>query len=217
LAGQGPMEFLSKIIEFLKLPKRYVWVVALVSGLLLFLPEGFLARIHVEKFAHDFGSYIGLTFLVSTLILAVELVLLAWRSLRGRKTHRERKERALAGLGRLDAQERAVLREFWIQGKNTIQLPVDQPTVVGLLDKGILETVGRLGERSTAGLLFPAKLSEAVDAHLTTSLVGLPLGEPTEEEKVAILQSRPDFVGEIEEHNDVFHSSWRGRRRLGRW
>ena len=86
------MEIFSKILEFLKLPKRYVWVVAMVSGLLLFLPDSFLIRIHVEKIAHDFGSYIGLIFLVSALVVIVELVLTAWKSIKGRKERRERKE-----------------------------------------------------------------------------------------------------------------------------
>ena len=101
------------------------------------------------------------------------------------------------------------------QGKNTIQLPVDQPTVVGLIHKGILETVGRLGERSTAGILFPAKISAMVDPHLTDALVGIPPELLSEDDKAVLVHGRPDFIVEIEEHHDLFHSSW--RRRLGRW
>jgi hypothetical protein len=49
----------------------------------------------------------------------------------------------------------------------------------------------------------------------TPSLVDCPVTEPTEEERQFLIQSRPDFLPEIAEHNDLFHGGW--RRRFGRW
>lgn len=54
----------------------------------------------------------------------------------------------------LDDKEIAVLREFFIQGQNTLQLPVGHPVVAGLIEKGILEQVGMIGENSLVGPLF---------------------------------------------------------------
>ena len=42
-------------------------------------------------------------------------------------------------LERIDFNERAVLREFWIQRKSVILLPTREPSVKNLLNAGILE------------------------------------------------------------------------------
>lgn len=45
----------------------------------------------------------------------------------------------------LDNDEKAVLREFYILGKNTIPIVIDDPTVIGLINKGVIRQVGNQG------------------------------------------------------------------------
>jgi Super-infection exclusion protein B len=155
-------EWLSKAIEALKLPLRYVWAIVIASGLLLFLPQNTLKRLHAEKFVQDFGSYIGLAFLVFGTVLVIQLVSALYSKIRAWMARNKRLSNALEELFHLDPSEKSVLREFFIQNQNTLQLPVDQATVSGLITKGVLTVAGSTGERSLAGLLFPVRIADHI-------------------------------------------------------
>ncbi|HDU8645074.1 TPA: superinfection exclusion B family protein [Morganella morganii subsp. morganii] len=49
------------------------------------------------------------------------------------------------GIKSLDNDEKIVLREFYIQNKNTIEIMIDNPTVLGLISKKIIRQVGNQG------------------------------------------------------------------------
>lgn len=208
------MEWLSKALEFLKLPLKYIWAIVIAAGLLLFLPESALQRIHAQKFMQDFGAYIGLAFLVFGILLIIQLVSTLYLKISRWMARNKRLSNSLMELLRLDPSEKAILREFFIQNQNTLQLPIDQATVSGLITKGILTSAGSMGERSLAGVLFPVKMAEHIREHLKLELIDWP-PEPLSEENIAFLRNnRPGFLAEIEHHNEVFHTTW-SRRRLG--
>ncbi len=77
------------------------------------------------------------------------------------------------------------------------------------MTKGILVLAGKYGERSTAGMLFLVKIADGIQVSI--DMIDLPAGEPTPEEKDFIISNRPDFLPEIEAHNDLFHKSWWNR------
>jgi hypothetical protein len=206
------MEWLSKATEIIKLALKHIWAVAIGTGLLIFLPEHLLKRIRVEQFAQNFGTYIGIAFLFSTLIVAMQITKGLWHAaLKCRKRKKQLKETLLA-LTRLDPREQAILREFYLQNRNTIQLPFDQATVAGLVRKGILCLVGTVAERSLAGMLVPMKLSPAADAHLTFEMIELPQTPLSEANIQFLRKNRPEFLPEIEQHNQLFHTTWTRRQ-----
>jgi hypothetical protein len=203
------VEWLGKVIEALKLPLRYVWAIAIAAAILLFSPPLVLKRLRVEKFIQDFGAYIGIVFLVAAILTAIQLTLLAWKALNGRRRKKRYLEESLHALAHLDPKEKAVMREFYLQNQNTIQLPFDQATVAGLVAKGILYPVGMTGERSLAGTLRPTRIAEHVQKHLTHEMIELPRREPLSNEDIRFLrENRPKFLAEIEQHNELFHTSW---------
>jgi hypothetical protein len=65
--------------------------------------------------------------------------------------------------------------------------------------------VGKLGERSRTGQLLLVKLDAYVDTHLTTEMLDMPEGEPTEEHIRQLLENRPDFAPTLEHHENLFH------------
>jgi hypothetical protein len=65
-------------LEFLKLAPRYFFAVAVIAGVLLFLPSMLLERIGLDSFAKSNRQWLGLTFLVSATLWGVAVVTTCW-------------------------------------------------------------------------------------------------------------------------------------------
>lgn len=94
----------------------------------------------------------------------------------------------------LDANEKAVLREFVIQRKSVIKLPVTEPAVKNLLEQGILSYA--FGEPGEAGLNAIKPLMISIDARplLTFKVLGLNPANMTDEQKNLIMNNRPKYA-----------------------
>ena len=130
------MEWISKIIEALKLPVKFILCIFIVSSILLYIPKEFAEKIHLTKFIERFGLYIGIVFLATGALLIIELIIYTYKTIRKKATYKKIKKNALERIANLDFAEKAILREFYIQGQNTIKLPMDHPVVAGLLSCG---------------------------------------------------------------------------------
>ena len=202
------------MLDWIKLPERYIWMVVVVSGSLLFLPEAWLKTLRVETFSKTYGPQLGLIFLCSFGLSVVNAISRVWNKNKTRKHHdalkRNRIDSLNAHLNRLDHQEQAVLREFWLQGQNAIKLPIDNPTVAGLRAKGILIVTGNLGQASLAGMLFPARMADDVAEKIGWDQIGLPSSgrQPNQEEQQWLKNNRPTFMREILEQERLFRGLW---------
>lgn len=193
-------ELLRSLFNVHKLPFKIVVWVALVSGALLFSPNAFLATVKLESFLEKYGGFVGVTFLASTSLVIINAV--SWLGgLISEKARHQTWERNLQDvLTKLDPSEQAVLREFKIQNKHTITLPMDHATIVGLRTKGIVIQQGTIGTQTLAGILFPYVMAPQAKKRLTNQLMGFPReGDMlTEEEADEISAARPAFVKQIE-------------------
>lgn len=209
------MDWLGKAIEVLKLPLKYIWAVAITTGLLLFIPQAWLDRIHLTEFSDDHSTYIGAAFLVSTVLVLIHFTGQIWGWTAKKFYFRKMRRMRSDALNRLDPSEKAVLREFFIQAQSTLHLPIDHPTIAGLLAKGLLERVSSVGENSLAGMLFSVTIADDVKSQLTDDMIHLPKSHPTDSDIKFLQENRPDFMPEIERHRQLFHRSGRlGLRRL---
>ena len=188
--------FLKSLTSLNKLPAKIVVFVCVASGLLLFLPASWLGKIRLGKFVEDFGQWIGATFFLSLVFLLILSASYVIRTLTVKRRLAKIREKVSEEMERLDRAELLVLREFIIQGQTAIKLPIDQPTVAGLIEKRILEQVGSYGQRNRFGLVFPVKLTRFAEPFYSHELVGLP-EVPTEAEKAEVFRLRPDFVEAI--------------------
>ena len=59
------MEWFSKLIDWLKLPTKIIAFIALMSGVLLFLPQKVIQKLHLELFISSYGNYFGIVFLIA--------------------------------------------------------------------------------------------------------------------------------------------------------
>jgi|GEM_PF-1187881 len=203
-------EWIGKVVEALKLPLKYMWAVVLVTGFLLFVPESKLKTFGVDSFAVAYRQTVGIVFLSSAAVVIVSAVQFSHGFIGSRLQKRQLIKRAIRNLESLDAKEKAILREFFIQGQDTIQLPVDQANVAGLIKKGGLVVIGSMGEQSLAGVLFPVTIQTEVKKVLDFRHIDLP--EKPDDAQIEWLRSeRPAFMFEIDRHNETFHTSWERR------
>lgn len=194
-------EWIAKLVEFAKLPTKWIAAAALGTGLLLVAPAAILQRLRLLDIVSTHGTYIGVAFLISSSILAIELVAWLWSIVRAKRKDARERSRAARALQSIDHKERAVLREFFLHGQNTLDLPATHPVVAGLLEKGLLEQVGTYGEHSLVGLLLPLTIPPESRELLTYDFLQLPEGQPSAEDKERIFAERPEFVRELQRRN----------------
>lgn len=192
------MEWFSKLFEIDKLPFKLVFLAAVISGLVAFSPGPWLSSLQLDGFKKEYGLFIGITFLASSGLALTNIAIYIFRLLRGAYIKMQWKAGLTDKLETLDHSERAILREFYIQGKYTIEIPINNPSVVGLMNKGIVVLAGKYGEHSLSGMLFPCAIIEEARKRLTNRVLGLPEGTPSEEELSRIKESRPAFTRDIE-------------------
>ena len=192
------MDWVNNIISAIKLPKKFIATIFLVTTALLFLPNSIVSKMHLSKFIDKFGLYFGIISIFTGILLLIEIVIYFYSILKGNKAKADTEKLIISNLNDLDPIEKAVLREFYIQNQNTIRLPFDNPVIAGLKSKGILQPIGDFGEKSLAGMLYSSKISENTKKHLNTEThIGIPHHKPSQSEIEFIKNSRPDFILKI--------------------
>lgn len=157
---------ISTITNALKLPKKAYFLGSIISAILLFSNSDFLKTLSLLEFKENYTLWIGITFLLSIGMVTIESFSFAMAQY---KLHIHKKEETAKKikadleneqikalfiskqtdkLSKLDNYEKAVLREFFIGQKNTTEMSCDDPTVLGLVKKGIIKQVGNQGYTS---------------------------------------------------------------------
>lgn len=187
-----------------KLPTKFILGIFVVTVVLLFLPQDLLIDLHLKEFTDKYSIYIAITALGSGALLFVEILIYFSNAVQKKVNNRRIYKKALKRVKNLDPAEKAVLREFFLQGRNTIKLPMDNPVVAGLLYSGILQLVGSHGRMSLVGKLFSMKISDFIREHLTYKIIELPKGQPTEKDIEFLRNNRPEFMSSIEREDSLF-------------
>ncbi|MCF8095425.1 MAG: superinfection exclusion B family protein [Desulfobacteraceae bacterium] len=104
------------------------------------------------------------------------------------------KKLLLQSIEEIDAAEKSVLREFFIEQKNTVEMPIDDPVVAGLIEKRILKAIRETGQYSIRGLLLPIQINPAIKNFVTPGLVGY---SNNGADRKAMMDSRPDFIKKV--------------------
>ncbi len=67
------------ILEFLKTESKIMLAISITSGLLLFIPNKFREVLYITIFMEKFGIFVGLTFLISSSIVLVQVLSFLYR------------------------------------------------------------------------------------------------------------------------------------------
>ena len=131
-------EFAKTALEFLKLAPRYLIAVALMAGVLLFLPDTWLERIDVNNFAQTHRQWLGLAFLVSAILWSVSAITtcLAW--IAGRLFQRRLRQHIAQKLSSLNEDEKQILRYYFAKETRANMLKINDGVVQGLVANRII-------------------------------------------------------------------------------
>ena len=166
----------------------------LVSATLLIMPASLIQRGDALKWSGDYTPYV----LILALLTGTYLLIRSVTSLFSYFSAKIKERQLLASrnkmIRQLDFEEKAVLREFIIQRKNVLCLPMSEPAVSNLLQSGVL--IPAFETQEIKGSARIIKLSIAIEAReqLTHKVLGLPAGKLTEEEATVLKAARPDYA-----------------------
>jgi hypothetical protein len=154
----------------------------------------------IQAFA---GRHLTLILIAASVILfflCIILLKMLWVNIRPLHDARREKRRIFLGVRQLDPAEKAVLREFAIFDQNTLELPVEDPVVSGLIQKGLLQPTREKGEYSIKGLVLPVTINPLARKRITPAAVDLPQDwQHNPEQKKALIMGRPPFIREKEQ------------------
>ena len=191
------MKFLDVLLDPKRLPAWLAVTAALGSGFVLAAGDALLRPLGLVAFRGDHRALLGLVCVGACVFAALSGVASIVRRLRVRRRLGHR-------VDALDPAEQAVLREFFLQGRNTIAVPVNDLAVSGLLTEGVLAQVGGHMQPTPKGFVAAVRIDPAFRRHLEPDAVGLSSWSPAEAERRRLLQARPAFVGEVARWDAIF-------------
>jgi len=200
-------DWFDKIISLIKLPIKYLWVASIFTGFIFFAPQGWIEYLGLLNIKTDYKAWLGPLFVLSSALVVLDVLRLLWQKIKSIWLRRKLKFQLIDSLSELDHYEKSIIREFFIQNKKTLQLPMDQATISGMLQNRFLILAGRMGERSLAGTLVPIRINPIVAECITYEHIDLPVN-PSDADIERVKNNRPDFLYEIEHHNQLFHTHW---------
>lgn len=182
-------------------PKQVVfntmlWL-ALVSATLLFAPSAVMETLRLDVFVQQYAHYLGLGLIIGSAYLLTQVASYfldeAITYLKSKRNVEviEKKVRLL------DPTERALLREFFLQGETILTLPEAEPAVMSLVETNILQPMGNQRHYAIQGSTADFKISMQARSYLNRQVLRLPVGEPSQEEMQLLIKARPTFANSI--------------------
>ena len=132
-------EIIKAILEVLKLAPRYLGALAIAAAIILFAPASFLKQLGVYDFANNNRNWIGLTFLGSAVLFAIDRLIASVGWFRRKRNSNVRKLHQLKRLHNLTEDEKQILRYYVAKGTKTNYLRYDDGVVQGLADELVVD------------------------------------------------------------------------------
>jgi hypothetical protein len=186
-------KFFEILFDIKRIPTKLIFVLWVSTGIIIFVPQDFLLKLNLTDFNKEYGKYVGITFIISTALLVVTVFTTIFQSISRKRNYKKIEEGILKELRTLTIHEKILLSEFYIQNKSTLQLPFDNDTVAGLLNKRIIYQASSTGFTYVHGAYFPYSITEFALQHMTLQILDLP-ENPTEGDKKRIWDRRPQWV-----------------------
>ena len=186
-------KWIEKFFNLKEVPTKLILVLLVTSSLLLFAPDNWISNLNLTEFIGKFGKYLGITFIVCTGFMTITLISY-FTKLINRKLYSFKLNRLIIeSVLELDFHEKALLREFYINGKGTLQLPMNNETVVGLINKGIIYQAAPNGFVYIDGAYYIYSISKKAKFLLQSENIDLPIN-PSEREKEWLKENRPQWA-----------------------
>ncbi len=171
-----------------------VWLLLCCSIILLF-PAG-LMKGAVSQWAADHAAWLGVGMLIAISYFCSQGFLIAWEWACEEWQARRQQDQLAQMIGFLDFNEKAVLREFVLQRKSVINLPITEPAVKNLMDAGVLTyAYGKpTREKDDKNQIRALMIALPARPLLTYKVLGLSRGKMSDEQVEQIMNARPKFA-----------------------
>lgn len=169
---------MEQLISWLKLPRHLAWPLVIVSGLLLWGPDGFISGLGLQPFMDDFRKWLGIVFLFFLVVGIQPLVpFLANKLLDKYRKRRQEVERTLLEeqrqreaeekLRKLTPGEKAILRYYIDLNTRSQDLNIQNGEVNKLLSLEFIYLASRVSYGGMKGsFTFPVNISDWVWEHI---------------------------------------------------
>lgn len=142
-------KYIKAIFDLTKLPTKFFLLLSIVSGFILFINQEFLSgKLFLGNVKEKYGEILGPIFILSSGLVIINTVIWTFTFFYRRIIIRRLKRKFLRKIKSFDSSERSILREFFMLGQRSIEMPIDNPTVSGLLHNNILVMNYQFGNTS---------------------------------------------------------------------
>lgn len=169
----------------------------LAAALVLLLPSTALSISGLEQWVTEYRGYISIVVISGIAYFIALLLVQAGQSVIEKKSDTETMNKIHKMVKVMNTSEQAVVREFIIQKKDIISLPLEAAAVANLIDNCIL--VPALNSQEIIGSGSKIKLCINIKARalLDHKALGFPEGKMTEQQAQALKAARPAFAKEF--------------------
>lgn len=188
-------KIIEKLFDLKKIPTKLIFIIWICTGVILFVPKQVLLKLNLEDFIKDFGKFIGIIFLITSAFLLVSIISYIASKIQYKKTKLKIEKDILEEITKLGFHEIVLLREFYINQKDALQLPMDNDTVASLQNKRILYQVSGTGFTYLHGAYFTYSITEFAKKNINAEMLGL-TNNLSEDEKKRIILERPKWAKE---------------------
>jgi|SRR5690606_22505635 len=201
------MDFFKSIFDITKLPTKIFLVLSLISGFFIFADAELIKKFKLEKF-EEYGQYIGAIFLFSASLVIINFVIWIFNTISTKIRINKLKKEFSKRLKELDFYEQAVLREFYLTGKNSLKMPIDDAVVSGLLNKKILVYNQQFsGNMIGSGFDFVLSINPLAKKYLTNEDINL-TNDESEENLAFLRNNRPKWINRVNRFDNLMNDLW---------
>jgi len=154
---------------------------------------------NTRLFVKDYFAFAAIITCILILLAGLIAFKAIWINLLPVFRNSSQRRNVIKSIKQLDTDEKSVLREFYIQQANTLEMPVEDIVVSGLIKKGILETTREKGSYSAGGLMLPMSISSIAKRHIKPNIIDMPSNLNDAETLEALSKTRPQYMYEMAE------------------
>ncbi|RMZ59349.1 hypothetical protein D1632_06820 [Chryseobacterium nematophagum] len=185
-------KIIDRLFDWDKISTKLVFLLFLTTGILLFIPDTYLKDLKVESFISEYGKFIGITFIITVGFLLVSSISYIVSTIKNNRDTLKIKKTIIKNLKLLTYHEIFVLREFFINGKSTLQLPFLDETIISLENKMIIYKASNTGVATGRGQFWAYSISDYALPYINNKLLMIP-NELNDENKIKIENERPEW------------------------
>jgi len=186
-------ELLQRVSDQHNITATMLWL-CFSCAVLLVIPSSIFSLNNSDLLPSNYSPYIWVLVLLTGSYLLTRVVIYVVARLKAYFDEQHLAARRNKMIRQLDFEEKALLREFIIQRKTVLPLPMTEPAVSNLLASGVLTPAYEAQEIKGNNRII--KLSIAIEARelLTHKVIGLPTGKLSEAEAELLKAARPEYA-----------------------